>query len=387
MREKMLFFLLLLSMTILTGCNQAEGVEEGENGEYVFNTEDEILEGSLEAESEPIVGNERKVREVVDGKVRSYLTGEWIDVELGTRRPLAIMLNNRAEALPMSGLAGAEVIYECPVEGRITRWLAFYEDWEDLERIGSVRSCRQYFLDFAQEFDAVYAHYGQAVYVLEDLNSGKYDVLSGGTKGIKHPVGAMYDRISRPGKATEHTLYAFPGGIKKDIEKKGYNMELSEDFSRKFKFAQEGETASYEGYPDAVLLQPGGTGGQNGFGGVKAVFEYHASDQKYYRSTYGNPHTDELTGEQLAVTNVIFQYCDGTVLDAKDYLQFATQSYNNDCIVFTNGKMIEGYWNNPGEPGTPARYYQKDNSEIVLNPGKTFVCIIWNDYAGDVVIQ
>lgn len=96
---------------------------------------------------------------------------------------------------------------------------------------------------------------------------------------------------------------------------------------------------------------------------------------------------DELTGKQVAVSNVIFQFCDGTVLDKKDYLHFATQSQNNDCIVFTNGKMIEGYWTNPGELGTPAKYFDNNNQEIVLNQGKTFVCIIWNDYKGDVVIE
>lgn len=386
MRKKMLFFLLLISTAVFAGCGRSGSAQQEENEER-FDTEEEILEGSVESEAEPMVGNERKSREVVDGKVRSYLTGEWVDVNLGSRRPLAIMLNNTSVALPMSGVCSADVIYECPVEGRITRWMGIYENWEELERIGSVRSCRLYFLHFAQEFDAVYAHYGQAVYALEDLNSGRFDVLSGGTKGIEQPVSSSYDRISRPGKATEHTLYAFPEGIAKDIEKKGYNMELSEDFSRKFKFPEDGEIVEYEGYPDAVLLQPGGTGGKNGFGGVKASFEYNPADRKYYRSTYGSPHMDELTGEQVAVTNVIFQYCDGEVLDAKDYLHFGTQAMNNDCYVFTNGKMIEGFWNNPGDLGRPARYYEKDNSEIVLNPGKTFICIIWNDYAGDVVIQ
>lgn len=96
---------------------------------------------------------------------------------------------------------------------------------------------------------------------------------------------------------------------------------------------------------------------------------------------------DELTGKQLAVTNVIFQYCDGNVLDAKDYLHFATQSQGNKCIVFTNGKRIDGYWSNPGELGTPARYYDESDQEITLNRGTTFICIIWNDYAEDVVIQ
>lgn len=375
MKKRRLFFLLLSIVLIFAGCGKGKSEEED------FDTENEVVEG------EETQGESTDTREVVDGRVRSYLTGEWIDQELGTKRPLAIMLNNKKEALPMSGVNNASVIYECPVEKRITRWMGIFEDWEDLERIGSVRSCRLYFLHFAQEFDAVYAHFGQAIYALDSLNSGEFDVLSGGTKGIDKPAANMYDRVSRPGKDWEHTLYAFPEGIKKDIEKKGYSMDLPGDFAEKFRFAPAGEIEEYEGYPDAVFLQPGGTHGENGFGGVKATFEYNASDRKYYRSTYGNPHIDELTGEQVAVTNVIFQYCDGVVLDADDYLHFASQSYNNDCIVFTNGKMIEGYWNTEGDLGAPARYYDKDNNQIVLNNGKTFVCIIWNDYADEVVIQ
>lgn len=387
-KGKLFFLCLVVAIIFAAGCGKSDSddMEEGMKGN--FNTEDEVLGEDIEPKEEPEHEEpEPAQREIVDGKIRSYFTGEWIDAELGTKRPLAIMLNNSLEALPMSGPSGASVIYECPVEGRITRWMGIFEDWENISRIGSVRSCRLYYLHFAQEFDSIYAHFGQAPYALEALNSGEFDVLSGGTKGIERPVTSMYDRITRPGKVPEHTLYAFPEGILKDIEKKGYDREMPTDYPGKFKFAPTGELEEYEGYPDATFLQPGGNGGKNGFGGVKATFEYNASDRKYYRSSYGNPHMDELTEEQVAVTNVIFQYCDGGVLDSKDYLHFASQSHNNDCIVFTNGKMIKGYWSNPGELGTPARYYENNNKEIVLNNGKTFVCIVWNDYVDDVVIQ
>lgn len=375
MKKRTLFLLLLAFVLVFSGCGKAREKEDQ------TDTEQEVQDG------EDTRGESADTREVVDGKVRSYFTGEWIDQEIGTRRPLAIMLNNKKESLPMAGVNNASVIYECPVEKRITRWMGIFEDWENLERIGSIRSCRLYFLHFAQEFDAVYAHHGQAFYALDSLNSGEFDVLSGGTKGIEKPVSNMYDRVPRPGKAHEHTLYAFPEGIWKDIEKKGYDMEMPSDYYEKFRFAPDGEIAEYEGYEDAVFLQPGGTHGENGFGGVKATFEYNPKDRKYYRSTYGNPHIDELTGEQVAVTNVIFQYCDGVVLDEDDYLHFASQAYNNDCIVFTNGKMIKGYWNTAGDLGTPARYYDMDNNQIVLNNGKTFICIVWNDYADEVVIE
>lgn len=391
MRGKIGLLLLALCFLLAAGCGKEEE-PYGPEAKGSFNTEDEVLDRELvKKEEAPSVEEPREeapeVREIVDGKIRSYFTGEWIDAELGTKRPLAIMLNNTSVALPMSGVGNASVIYECPVEGRITRWMGIFEDWQNLSRIGSVRSCRLYYLHLAQEFDAVYAHFGQAIYAVSALNSGEFDVLSGGTAKIKHPATAMFDRISRPGKAREHTLYAFPNGIMKDIEKKGYDMTMPEDYPGKFRFAKTGEVEEYQGYPEVTFLQPGGTGGKNGFGGVKATFEYSAADRKYYRSTYGNPHMDELTGKQVAVTNVIFQYCDGNVLDSKDYLHFGTQTDRGKCTVFTNGKMIEGYWRNPGELGTPARYYDENDREIVLNTGKTFVCVVWNDYADDVVIR
>ena len=67
-------------------------------------------------------------------------------------------------------------------------------------------------------------------------------------------------------------------------------MNMPEDYPGKFRFAPAGEIEEYAGFPDATFLQPGGTGGKNGFGGVKATFEYSAADRKYYRSTYGIPY-------------------------------------------------------------------------------------------------
>ena len=48
-----------------------------------------------------------------------------------------------------------------------------------MEKIGSVRSCRDYYIDFAKEFDAVYIHYGQAVYAMNKLNAEGADNISG----------------------------------------------------------------------------------------------------------------------------------------------------------------------------------------------------------------
>ena len=52
------------------------------------------------------------------------------------------------------------------------------------------------------------------------------------------------------------------------------------------------------------------------------IFEYNEEDQLYYRYQDGKKQIDEMNKEQLAVSNVVFQYCHGEVRDAKDYLAF-----------------------------------------------------------------
>lgn len=81
-----------------------------------------------------------------EGMVYSYLTGEPVPEEIGRRRPAAVMINNIEACLPHWGLSHAGVYYEAPVEGGISRIMAIFEDYDSVERIGSVRSCRNYFI-------------------------------------------------------------------------------------------------------------------------------------------------------------------------------------------------------------------------------------------------
>lgn len=85
--------------------------------------------------------------------VKSYLTGEPVAEVQGRRRPVAVMLSNIISACPQSGISRAGVIYEAPVEGGITRLMGLFENYDDLEKIGSVRSCREYYVYLAAGFE------------------------------------------------------------------------------------------------------------------------------------------------------------------------------------------------------------------------------------------
>lgn len=332
--------------------------------------------------------SEEAVEEVEESTTVSTLTGLPVTKTVRNQRPLAVMLNNIKEGCPQSGTEEAAIIYEVPVEGRITRLMGIFEDYNNIEKIGSIRSSRDYFVYFAMEYDSLYAHFGQATpYVGDLLNSDRVDNISGAVSGINKPAAHSFYRSSD--RKAPHNVYIDQKGLIQDIEKLGYRTEHDGSYVEKFIFAEAGTDALYTAQKDATVLYPGGksTDAANGFSRVQARFEYNPEDQLYYRYQYGAEHIDEATGNQLAVTNVIFQYCHGEVRDADDYLAFGCHGDNGYKVqVFTGGKMIEGTWKRIYD-NTPAEYLDANGNPIQLNPGKTWICIIWDEYGSDVVVE
>ena len=365
---------LVLTMT-LTACKTPK--EAAEDTQNIQETQTPQI---VETETDPAA-------EVLDEDIVSYFTGLPCTKEQQQHRPLAVMLNNIKEGCPQSGTSEASIIYDCPVEGRITRLMGIFEDYEHVEKIGSIRSCRDYFVFLANEYDCIYCHFGQATpYVGDYLNSDGVDNISGAVSGIERPATNTFYRVSE--RKAPHNVYINTQGLLEDIEKFGYRTTLREGYTPKFTYLKDGDNA-YSNDPSATVLYPGGkeTGKANGFSTVQSRFEYNAEDGKYYRFQYGSEHIDEVTGQQLKFDNVIFQYCHGEVRDVHDYLAFGCHGDNGYKVqVFTQGKMKEGTWKRT-EDTLPATYTDYDGNPIPLTPGKTWVCIIWNDYADDVVIE
>ena len=375
MLRKISILAVLLPILILTACKTPK--EAAEDTQNIQETQTPQI---VETETDPAA-------EVVDEDIVSYFTGLPCTKEQQQHRPLAVMLNNIKEGCPQSGTSEASIIYECPVEGRITRLMGIFEDYEHVEKIGSIRSCRDYFVFLANEYDCIYCHFGQATpYVGDYLNSDGVDNISGAVSGIERPATNTFYRVSE--RKAPHNVYINTEGLLEDIEKFGYRTTLREGYTPKFTFLKDGDDA-YKNDQSATVLYPGGkeTGKANGFSTVQSRFEYNAQDGKYYRFQYGGEHIDEVTGQQLKFDNVVFQYCHGEVRDVHDYLAFGCHGDNGYKVqVFTQGKMKEGTWKRT-EDTLPATYTDYDGNPIPLTPGKTWVCIIWNDYADDVVIE
>ncbi len=331
-----------------------------------------------ETKEEPPVIGERKT---VNGKMQSYLTGEWLDADAATRRPIAVMIPNNAPAMPQYGLSKAAIIYEAPVEGRITRLMAVFEDYDGLDHIGPVRSSRDYFVYVAMGYEAIYCNWGLARPYVEDLlRRDTVQNISAGVGGIHNPSDEAFGRISRAGYATEFTGYLFMNGLEKAIKRQKYETEYDDAYVPPFTFAAEGFRAEYGDEKDATMVYPGGrTDNRGGYGVYNPYFEYNEKDRLYYRYQDGKKQIDEYDNSQLAVSNVVFQYCHGEVRDKKDYLAFGVHG-EGDALVFTNGKVIEGTWKRYDGDATPAKFYAKNGEEIIFNQGKTWICNIWEEY-------
>lgn len=407
MKKKTLTFLLaVLTAGLLAGCGGEENVSPVTSLEPVLiikeSSETAASESSVEAsESESTEEKGEKVegtdlmkggethtigeRVVKDGMMQSWLTGEWKDESVAKRRNMAVMINNIQVSLPQYGISQASIIYEAPVEGRITRLMGFFEDYDDLDHIGSVRSSRDYYIYEAMAYDSIYCNWGLArPWVEELINSDRIDNVSQALAGIYNGAPEAFDRISRPGIGLEHTGYLFIKGYKEAVARLGYETEYRSTFEKAFEFADEGYLATYDEKDEATKIYPGGTqSNSGGYGKHQPCFEYNPEDRLYYRTQYGKKQIDEMNNEQLAVTNVVFKICHGEERlpddPAYDYLAFGCHG-TGDAYVFTNGKVIKGTWRRDNDNAANL-FFDEDGNEIVLNQGKTWICCIWKEFA------
>ena len=165
-----------------------------------------LLTGCKKEET-PVPTETQKVTEVKEDKhqglEQNALNGTWQDPATAQKRPMAIMVENTKVTLPQYGISCADIVYELPVEGGITRLMTLAQDYGDLERVGNVRSCRIDFLFFAKEYDAVYYHCGQNYLAEGLLNAG----FVADVNGITGTAGAYFYRPDEAGRKAPHNLY------------------------------------------------------------------------------------------------------------------------------------------------------------------------------------
>ena len=280
-----------------------------------------------------------------------------IDVNSNTR-PYAIVINNSTVAVKVqTGLQQAYIVYEFPVEGGLTRLMALYKDVPDFT-IGTIRSSRHNFLDYAMEHDAIFIHYGWSHYAEDDERELRYDYING-TLG-----GGPFWRENPESLATEHTAYTSIEKIKEYVKNK--EIRSTTDQGLVLNYDINGVDLSKK---DGNILANNIAIPSNG--SINTTYEYDKENKNYKRFVNGNANIDYYTKEQFTAKNIIVQKINTKMASDNYYWDLETVGSGTGYYI-TEGYAVPITWSKENrEAKTKYRYV--DGTEIQLNDGNTYI--------------
>lgn len=307
-------------------------------------------------------------------KITADLTGvQYPETEAGSwvnERPFGVMINNHTDARPQSGLIYADLVYEMVAEGGITRFLAFYLT-NTPEKIGPVRSTREYYLVLAKELsDAMIMHIGYSPQALVAIDTWPVRSLFRG--GCESYPGCTW-RDNPRNVAYEHTAYV--NGVK--LRELGVNLgwEGKGDI-RAYVFKDDANK-----YADKPLVNKISIDFWNK-GDYSSIFEYNQQNNTYMKFTGYDasdnpiPHKDQETGEQVEVKNLIVQYAVENSIsgDEKGRLDYQLVG-SGKAVVFIDGRAIDATWSKASRDERTL-FYDTNGGEIEFNRGKFWIAIV-----------
>ena len=370
-RRKRIMSLILTGVMLLgmVGCQGDEKASEAatttidatENQVTTSVGEETTTEAGVTEETTTIT-----IEEVVTGNV-NLLTGLMTlsDGAVG-KRPVAVMVNNIAQSLPQHGVAQADIIFEMPVEGGLTRLMAMYGDYTKVPKICSVRSCREYFPAVSEGFDAIYVNWGMPdLYknYVASLNLTHYEGMAN-TGGL---FGRDKDR-QNAGYSMEHTGYFDGTGLPKSLEKNKWRTDIEADKTgTAFKFV--------DGEASVVPTGNACTEVKVNFASMYSTFTYDATTNTYLKQHNGKPHVDGSTGTQLAFTNVIV--LETSVTTHSDGVHKVVDWKGGNSAVgyyISNGVAQKITWSKASEE-SPIKLYDESGNELAINRGKSYIAI------------
>lgn len=275
--------------------------------------------------------------------------------EKSNERSIAVMINNHNYARPNhAGLQDAYVVYELIVEGGITRLMAIFKD-QTTERIGSVRSSRHNFLDYASEYDAIYVHFGWSKLAKNDISKFKINNING-----------LYDNAFWRDKSlkvpTEHTAFTNIEKIKTVAKRRKYRLTSEKELP-----------LHYQVFP--VRLDEDGIKADNVVipysSYMTTSYTYDEARGVYLRFANGKAHTDAVTKNQYTAKNIIIMKVKNYSVDSYGRQNLDTTGKGEGYFI-TNGYAKKITWEKKDRMSKTV-YKYLDGKEIVLNDGNTFI--------------
>lgn len=271
-----------------------------------------------------------------------------------TNRAVSVMVNNQTQARPQSGLHEADIVFELLAEGNITRFLALYQSTLP-ERVGPIRSAREYYFNLAEGYDALYVHHGAAKFVDEMIAE----------RGIENLNGAKFDNdgelfVRESFREAPHNSYVLFDELYNRANEMGYDDEFVHD---SLPFLEDGETVSgtnasgvtIEYFQNSLIVE----------------YEYDEATQKYIRISDGVKTNDLETETPIEVDNVFIIEADHDVIDKEGRRSIDIESGGFGYLL-QQGKYKQVEWKNAKGYIIPV----KDGEVIPFVKGKTWINVV-----------
>lgn len=290
-------------------------------------------------------------------------TKKEMDV-LKKRRPVAVMINNHSEARPQSGLNSADIVYETNAESGITRYLGIF--WSSApEKVGPVRSLRQYYLEWASEYDPLLIRDGCAESTDPRANACG-NIRAYGIKDIS-TIGAWRWNDGR--RYAPHNEY---NSIKNAWEyAKKQNWDSVPDIKGyEFKNDAKNEERGKKTMVKTVFHMR-----LNNSGKYDAIWTYDPDTNSYLRKIGGVIDADQETNSQVYAKNVIIQKVntrpstDGTARIVIDTIS------QGDAVYLLDGKVTNGKWKK-GSRTERTQFFDSSGKPMKFNRGRIWIAAI-----------
>ncbi len=281
------------------------------------------------------------------------------------RRPVAVMINNHSEARPQSGLTSADIVYETNAESGITRYLGIF--WSNAPaKVGPIRSLRQYYLEWASEYDPLLLRDGCAESTDPKANAcgnvRTYAIKDLGT------VGAWRWNDGR--RYAPHNEYTSITNAWDYAKKKGWDSFPSSIKAFEFK-----NDADMKDRGEKTVVKTVFHMRINNSGAYDAIWTYDPQTNSYFRKIGGKIDTDQESGTQVNAKNVVIQKVkmyassDGTAR-----VVIPTEG-EGEAVILQDGKIINAKWKKTSRTDR-TMFYDSSGKPIKFNRGRIWIAAI-----------
>ena len=283
----------------------------------------------------------------------------------GNDRPIAFMIDNNKNAQPQASLNSTYMVYEIIVEGGESRLMALFKGTV-ADQVGPIRSARHYFIDYAMENDALYAHLGMSPqaeaafeeFDIDHVNGQVYDT------GKARTETSLYWRVKH--KKAPHNAYTNTESILKIA--KGFGWKTTSSKKSVLNYVSEDVRLDLEDAFSVESVKIPYTKGH------VVEYKYNSETERYTRWSKGKIMYDEMTGEEVTTKNIIITFAENYTLDDGEDKgrQDVITVGSLDGYYITNGKAIKIKCNKSSRT-EQTQYVDLQGNEIKVNDGNTWV--------------